>query len=413
MKPVLILHHHEISLKGKNREKFERQLLRNIRIVLGDLLLASSSGGGYGKFFIFPEAGNPVPPLIDRLSRVFGLANICAGVQVGQSMEEFGAAAVNLMSGRKFASLRVETRRPDKNFKINSMDVSREIGGLLCEHFRVPAKMENPDETVFIEIVDGKAFVFVSKLKGAGGLPTGMSGRVVSLLSAGFDSPVASWQIMRRGASAVFVHFHSVPYTSRRSIDQVREIVNALTRYQLKSLLYLIPFAEVQNEIVLKTPPPLRVLLYRRMMIRIAEAIARREKAEALVTGEAVGQVASQTLRNIRVIDEAAAFPILRPLSGTDKEETMQIAREIGTYDISREPYDDCCSFLAPRSPETWAAQDSTAAAEQALDIPALVRMGMQGMEVEKFWFPAVRNEDTKQEVEAKDPLVISESSTS
>lgn len=388
MKPVVILHHHEISLKGKNRQKFERQLLKNIRSVLADLLSSSASGGGYGKFFVFPGPDQPVGPIIDRLSRIFGLANICSGVEVGQSMNELTGAAIELLRGKTFTSLKVETRRPDKNFTTPSMEVNRLIGGTLCDHYHVPARMEAPDETVFIEIVDGRAFVFVSKKKGAGGLPTGASGRVVSLLSAGFDSPVSSWQIMKRGASVFFVHFHSIPYTSRRSVDQVREIVEVLTRYQLKSTLYLIPFANVQNAIVLKTPPSLRVLLYRRMMVRIAEAIARRERAEALVTGEAVGQVASQTLRNIRVIDDAAGLPILRPLSGMDKEETMAIARGIGTFEISREPYDDCCSFLAPRSPETWAATGSVELAEQAMDIPALLRMGMQGMQIEKFSFP-------------------------
>ncbi|HMD13415.1 MAG TPA: tRNA 4-thiouridine(8) synthase ThiI, partial [Bacteroidota bacterium] len=188
--------------------------------------------------------------------------------------------------------------------------------------------------------------------------------------------------------------FHSMPYTSKNSVDQVCELVEKLTRYQLKSKLYLIPFAEVQNEIVQKTPTPLRVILYRRMMVRIAETIAKREKAEALVTGDAVGQVASQTLRNIRAINNAATLPILRPLAGMDKEETMAIARNIGTFDISKEPYDDCCSFLAPRSPETWANIDSVDEAEKARNIPELLSMGMQSMEIKKFIFPHIKEEE-------------------
>lgn len=394
MKPVIIVHHHEITLKGNNRQKFERLLLKNVRRSLADLLPSSAIDGGYGKFIIHLEAESQTDVITARLANVFGLANICTGLQVNQSMDEFTEAAINLLEGKTFRTMKVETRRPDKNFLPRSMEVSRIVGGLVCDRFNVRAKMDHPDETVFIEIVDGKANVFCSKLKGAGGLPSGVSGRVVSLLSAGFDSPVASWQIMKRGATVIFVHFHSMPYTSQNSVDQVCELVEKLTRYQLKSKLYLIPFADVQNEIVQKTPPPLRVILYRRMMVRIAENIAKREKAEALVTGDAVGQVASQTLRNIRAINNAATLPILRPLAGMDKEETMAIARNIGTFDISKEPYDDCCSFLAPRSPETWANLDSVDEAEKALNIPELLSMGMQSMEIEKFIFPQVKEEE-------------------
>jgi thiamine biosynthesis protein ThiI len=218
---------------------------------------------------------------------------------------------------------------------------------------------------------------------------------VVSLLSAGFDSPVASWQMMKRGASVVFVHFHSMPYTSVNSIDQVRQLVQILTKYQFNSKLYLVPFADVQNQIVLGTMQSLRVILYRRMMLRIAEAIAHKEKAEALVTGEAVGQVASQTLRNIRVINTVATLPVLRPLSGTDKEETMALARTIGTYDISKEPYDDCCSFLAPRKPATWANFHDVQQAETQLNIDNLVHVAVEAITSELFSMPNVSQENS------------------
>jgi thiamine biosynthesis protein ThiI len=230
-------------------------------------------------------------------------------------------------------------------------------------------------------------------MKGAGGLPVGASGKVVSLLSAGIDSPVSSWQMMKRGANVIFVHFHSMPYTSVNSVDQVKQLVNILTRYQFRSKLYLVPFAEAQNEIVLQAPQALRIILYRRMMVRIAERIAFQEKAEALVTGEAVGQVASQTLRNIRVINEAATLPILRPLSGFDKEETMAIARSIGTYDISKEPYDDCCSFLAPRKPSTWASAEEVSSAETKFDIEHLIQLTLSKTTTETFTYPIVQQD--------------------
>ncbi len=392
MKPVIVVHHHEIILKGNNRQNFERQLIKNTRRALADLLPASAVGGGYGRFLINPgDAGLGL--VVERLSSVFGLSNVCAGLQVEQSMDELTSAAIKLLEGKQFKTFKVDTRRPDKNFAHRSAEVNREVGAAICARFGVRAQMTGPDETVFIEIADSTAFVYAAKVRGAGGLPSGISGRVVSLLSAGFDSPVASWQLMKRGATVVFVHFHSMPYVSRNSLDQVRRLAGVLSRFQFASRLYLIPFADIQNDIVAKTPPPFRVILYRRMMIRIAEEIVRREKAEALVTGDSVGQVASQTLRNIRAVSAVATFPILRPLAGMDKEETMSIARAIGTYDISKEPYDDCCSFLAPRKPETWANIEALEAAERPLDIPSLVAMGLRAMELERYSFPHVKED--------------------
>ncbi|MBI1806572.1 MAG: tRNA 4-thiouridine(8) synthase ThiI [Ignavibacteria bacterium] len=393
MEPVIILHHHEIILKGENRYLFERQLLKNVRRILTGLIAPSAVTGGYGRFVIHLQPNDNVEAISQKLSRVFGLAKICTGVKVDQDVALFCEAARSLLEGQTFHAIRVETRRPDKNFPIRSMEVNAHVGKYICDYFHVRADMSHPDETIYITIVDKTAYVYRSKVDGAGGLPSGTSGKVVVLISAGFDSPVAAWKIMKRGASAIFVHFHSLPYTNHRSVDQVKELVQVLTQYQFTSKLYLIPFAGLQNEIVLQAPQSLRVILYRRMMVRIAEAIAGREKAESLVTGEAVGQVASQTLRNIRVIDQVSTFPILRPLSGTDKEETMALARKIGTHDISKEPYDDCCSFLAPRKPETWAAQAEVDNAEAKLDIPRLMQMSLAAMSTEVFSYPCVQQE--------------------
>jgi thiamine biosynthesis protein ThiI len=276
----------------------------------------------------------------------------------------------------------------DKRFSMTSMETNARVGAYLCTMYDVRANLTRPDATVTIEIADGTAYVYAKRLAAGGGLPSGVSGRVVGLLSAGFDSPVACYQMMRRGCSVVFVHFHSMPYTGEESVDQVRDIVRVLTAYQYRSKLYVIPFADVQNEIVLRTEPSLRIILYRRMMLRIAERIAGKEKAEGLVTGEAVGQVASQTLRNIRVIDSAATLPILRPLSGADKEETIASARRIGTHDISSRPYDDCCSFLAPRKPATWADAGLVGAEEEKLDLGALTAAALAVHTLERFNHP-------------------------
>lgn len=391
MQPVIIVHHHEIILKGNNRRFFEQKLLNNIRLALFEHSGIVFSGG-YGRFILELPVNSDTEGIVAVLKTVFGLANICVGLKVAQDISSFTVAAEKLLEGNRFATMKVDTRRSDKQFPHRSQEVSAAVGEFLVNRFHVRGKMKNPDETIFIEIANKHAYVYRSKIQGAGGLPSGVSGKVVSLISAGFDSPVASWRMMRRGASVIFVHFHSMPYTTQYSVDQVRNLVQILTRYQFRSRLYIVPFADIQNKIVVQTPPPLRIVLYRRMMIRIAEALARRENAEALVTGEAVGQVASQTLRNIRVIDEAAGMPILRPLAGADKEETMDLARVIGTHKISEEPYDDCCSFLAPRSPETWAKRDDVFAAEVNLDIPALTELALKNLSLEIVLHTALRD---------------------
>lgn len=390
MKPAIILHHHEIVLKGENRKYFEQTLMRNIRTALSGAGASFSLSGGYGKFLLVPDPDWDVGDMVVRLTRVFGLANICVGYETEQDVGTFCTVAAGILEGRRFETLRVDTRRVDKRFPLNSVEVNTRVGAHLCGKFGVRANLGNPDVTVSIEIADGRAYIYARKVPGAGGLPSGVSGRVVGLLSAGFDSPVACWRMMKRGCNVSFVHFHSMPYTTERSVDQVREIAKLLTTYQNHSKLFIVPFAEIQNDIVLKTEASFRILLYRRMMVRIAEKIARRERAEALVTGEAVGQVASQTLRNIRLIDGAATLPILRPLSGSDKEETIAASRLIGTHDISCAPYDDCCSFLAPRRPQTWADPEVLAAQEKLLDIGELLRVGLDGVTLEKYGAPGI-----------------------
>jgi len=388
MDSVIIVHHHEITLKGGNRKMFERLLLQNTRTALTGVVPASCVWSGYGRFVIGPVNEPSLDTAVSRLQNVFGLANICAGLRVEQDIGKFSEAAERLLTGRTFSTIKVDTRRADKSFPLGSMEVNRQVGEFICKRFGVRANLTHPDETIFIEIVDGAAYVYRSKVEGAGGLPVGMSGNVVALLSAGFDSPVASYRMMKRGARVVFVHFHSAPYVSQNSLDQVRQLVEILTRYQFESKLFVVPFGETQQEIAAQTPPPLRVVLYRRFMVRIAEAIAYREKAEALVTGESLGQVASQTLRNMRVINDVTNLPILRPLVGMDKEEIIATARKIGTCEISEQPYDDCCSFLTPRHPETKADPKRLEEIEANLDVAKLVASSVEKAAVEKFSTP-------------------------
>ena len=239
-----------------------------------------------------------------------------------------------------------------------------------------------------VEILPRDAFFGFNKIAGAGGLPVGSSGRVAALISGGFDSPVAAYRMMQRGCRIIFVHFHSVPYQDKTSQEKVRQLVQLLTRHQFTSRLYMVPFGEIQRQIVAAVARPLRVVLYRRMMLRIAEAIARQEKAKALITGESLGQVASQTLDNMAVIQQAARLPILRPLVGMDKQEIIDQARRIGTFEVSSIPDQDCCQLFVPKHPATKARFIDVEEDETKLDVKDLLRYGMENTIEEDFRFP-------------------------
>ncbi|CUU03300.1 thiamine biosynthesis protein ThiI [Candidatus Thermokryptus mobilis] len=403
--PVVICHYHEVALKQKNRRVFEKKLRTNIAFALSDLVGQRMVMRGYGRLKIVLPFGFDEREKFEiaksRLSNVFGIVNFGIGLSVGLDIEDICKASLKVIEGKSFYTFRVKTKRQNKNFPLNSTEVNKQVGAFIIEHFKnngvdVKVDLKNPDLTVYIEIVDKEAYVYADRFKGPGGLPVGSSGKVVALISAGFDSPIASLLMMKRGAKVVFVHFHSYPYTSYDSIEQVREIVKILSKYQLHSKLYIIPIAEAQRIIVLNAPVGLRTILYRRLMVRIAEKVAQIEGAEALVTGESLGQVASQTLRNIRVINQVATLPILRPLIGIDKVEIIQKAKEIGTYEISSQPYDDCCSFLTGRHPETWANLDEILEIERKLDWDNLIQMSFSGAQVEDIYADFLTKEATE-----------------
>jgi len=252
----------------------------------------------------------------------------------------------------------------------------------------VRVDLEQPELNVFVEVLRDRIFYCVEKLAGPGGFPVGSSGRVAALLSGGIDSPVAAWRLMKRGCRATLVHFHAFPLQDHTTIDKVRELTRILTRWQLRTRLLLVPFGPAQQTIVAQAPAPLRVVLYRRFMVRIAEALAFRVRAKALVTGESLGQVASQTLDNLRTIDEAARGPILRPLVGMDKEEITREARRIGTFEVSTLPDQDCCQLFVPRGPALAAHVDEVRRAEEGLDVQGLVTAAVRETSEERFEFP-------------------------
>jgi tRNA uracil 4-sulfurtransferase len=292
------------------------------------------------------------------------------------------------LNGNHFDSFRIETQRGDKTFPLTSPEINRQLGAAVKEKSGARVDLEKPEFTVTVEILPRDAFFGFNKIAGAGGLPVGASGRVVALISGGFDSPVAAYRMMQRGCRIIFVHFHSVPYQDKTSQEKVRQLIQLLTRHQFTSRLYLVPFGEIQRQIVAAVARPLRVVLYRRMMLRIAEAIARQEKAKALITGESLGQVASQTLDNMAVIQQAARLPILRPLVGMDKQEIIDQSRRVGSFEISSIPDQDCCQLFVPKHPATKARFADVEHDEAAFDINELLRYGVDNAIEEEFSFP-------------------------
>jgi len=398
MKRTILLHYHEINLKGNNRGWFENQLIRHVRTLLNDLPHGDIRQIA-GRLFIDVGPDAPVEEFERRLQRVFGIANLASAWKVPADMETIRTTFAHLLQKKSFKSFRIHARRGTKEFPLNSQKINEDLGRFVQSLTGADVRLEAPELTCFVEIVAGQALLYFEKIAGAGGLPTGTGGKVLCLLSGGIDSPVAAFQMMRRGCKARFVHFHSFPHTTLESQEKVRRILQILSRYQLESKVHFVPFAEVQREIVAYAPPALRVIIYRRFMLRIAEAIALQEGAPALVTGDSLGQVASQTLENLRTISAATNVPLFRPLIGSDKEEIMRVARQIGTYDISILPDQDCCSLFVPKHPETMAKLEQVNQAESLLDVGRLVAAALSGRSQEVSLpdfapVPSVRSED-------------------
>jgi len=382
VKRTILIHYHEISLKGNNRGWFENRLHQHVTA-----LLRGVAHGPIRRFagrlaIEIPEnaSQDEIDAIIFRLQRVFGIANFVAAREVPADIDAIKVALSELVAAARFDSFKIDARRGTKEFPLNSPEINQVLGAYVVELTGARVRMENPDAVFSVEIASGRAFLSVEKIQGAGGLPTGTGGKVLCLISGGLDSPVAAWRMMRRGCRVQYIHFHSFPHTTAESQDKVRNILRVLSRYQLESILYMVPFAEVQREIVAYAPPPLRVVLYRRFMMRIAETVAGREKAAAIVNGDSLGQVASQTLENIRTISAATTTPVFRPLIGDDKEDIMRIARAIGTYEISIQADQDCCSLFVPKHPETMSGIEQAERAEQQLDVQKLCREAVAGM---------------------------------
>jgi thiamine biosynthesis protein ThiI len=388
----IVVHYQEIALKGKNRPWFIGRLVRNIRSAVSDLDVKAVRSL-MGRIEIVLGPGSTREEVGARVGRTFGIANFSYAGRTSLDIEALTAAILTDLGDRTCGSFRVSVKRADKRFHLTSPQVEREVGGRIQEARGWKVDLSNPELVVYLELLSDEAFYCFGKERGAGGLPTGTAGRVACLLSGGIDSPVAAHRMMKRGCAVTFVHFHSYPILSRASQEKARELVTLLTEWQQRSRLFLVAFGEIQQQVVLAVPGPMRVIVYRRLMMRIAERIGLARGAQALVTGDVVGQVASQTLENLAVVEDVVDLPVFRPLIGMDKDEITAEAIRIGSYQTSIIPDQDCCTLFTPRNPQTKARLAHIKAAEAALPIDAFVDRAVAEAVVEDFQYPVVGSE--------------------
>jgi thiamine biosynthesis protein ThiI len=389
MKSVVV-HYQEIALKGNNRPWFIARLARNLRQATADLGVREVRVL-MGRVEVVLEADADWATVRTRLARVFGVANFAQAGRAPLDVDAIAGAILADLGSQNPRTFRVSARRADKRFPLTSPQIEREVGGRIKEAKGWTVDLDDPELTIHVEALTHDAFYYFGKELGPGGMPVGVSGRVACLLSGGIDSPVAAWRLMRRGCRVLLVHFHSYPILSRASQEKARELARVLAERQFHSRLFLVPFGEIQQQVVLSVPPPIRVVIYRRLMMRIAERIARQNRAQALVTGEVVGQVASQTLENLASINRVVTMPVLRPLIGMDKDEITAEAQRLGTYTISIIPDQDCCTLFTPRHPATKAREVDVERAEATLPVDEIVERAVAAAVVEDFEFPDVK----------------------
>lgn len=399
--PLIVVHYHELWLKGGNRRFFLGKLFTALRNSLQGIPLRRIEQPG-DRFLICLADGASLDEAVARIERVFGVAYYAVARPVERDMDALCQAAWAELSLLQFSRFAVRARRSDKEFPHTSMEIERAVGRFLQERLReqnrsARVQLKEPDVTCYIEITPGPLLVYAKKIPGTGGLPPNTAGRIACLLSGGYDSAVAAYQMMKRGAHLSFIHFYGTgARPGESSLHVASGLARQLVRYQFHAKLYRVPFEAIQREIVRYAPENYRVLIYRRMMLRIADVLARRDHALALVTGDSLGQVASQTLRNLGAVDAVARIPVFRPLIGTDKIDILATARQIGTYDISSGPFHDCCPVFMPKSPALYASARDLDEAEARLDLRALVSMGLSETTLQQFIYANGRVETSE-----------------
>ena len=391
---LLVLHYHEMWLKGGNRNFFLHKLVEAVRTHLADL----------GALRVEQEDGRLVvsidaPPqaAIERVSRILGVAYYSVVTEAERDLAAVEQAAWDQLATQPFRTFAVRARRADKTLPFRSQEAERRVGAAILERARAAGRdisvhLDHPDLTCFIEFTRHRALIYSRKIPGPGGMAANTAGKLACLLSGGYDSAVAAFQMMKRGAHLVFIHFYGIAAQPGGSSEPVaQEITQILTPYQGSAKLFLVPFYELQRDIVLNAPEEYRILLYRRLMLRIAQALAYRNHALGLVTGDSLAQVASQTLQNMAAVGAVARLPLYRPLVGMDKQEIIDFARRIGTYDASSERFSDCCPAFMPRHPRLYASAEELEQAEAKLDIPAMVKRGVTAARREMYRFTGGR----------------------
>ena len=387
MKTYVIVKTHELALKGNNRPWFMRKLVANLR--------TATKGSGVERLWqghmmvgLTLKDEEAWPEVRDLVQDCFGVAKFFKSYSAPTDLEQVKTALSGLLESKSFDSFRITANRTDKRFPFKSDQINRDMGQYVKDLTGARVDLTHPDLQIHLDVLAKEILIYFDEVRGYGGLPVGTSGLVTAMLSGGIDSPVAAWQLMKRGCQVQFVHFHSYPLVDMSSIEKVVDLTQHLTKFQYGSKLHLVPLGEIQKKIILSTPPAYRVIFYRRFMMRVTEELARRHKSMAILTGESCGQVASQTLENIAAIDAVVNMPVLRPLIGYNKEEIVDVARVLGTYTTSIQPDQDCCSLFVPKHPETRSDLETVVRLESVLDVDELVKMALENTEVREFSSP-------------------------
>lgn len=393
LRRVCLVHYHEIGLKGHNRAQFEKRLVSNIKALLNDGVKIKRISGRVALFLDEGATFEDACRIADQIAGVPGIARVSSGYRCAQNLECMYDTAIKALSDAgEFNTFKVSARRNHTDFAIDSMQLNQLVGGALCRAFPDKSvRMKNPDVEVRVEVIQSYTYIYGRSIPGIGGLPVGSAGKAVCLLSSGIDSPVATWRIARRGATCIGVHFSGRPETSATSEYLLEDIAEVLERTGCFARLYIVPIGTYQREISAVVPPELRVIMYRRFMFKVAEAIARKEGAKALVTGESLGQVASQTMDNMLVTNAAVSLPVYRPLVGFDKLEIIAEAEKLGTFEISSQDAPDCCTLFMPRSPETHAKLDRVLEVEKDLPFDEWIPKAVASVEVKDYRCPSYR----------------------
>ena len=390
---LILLKYGEIALKGLNRPVFEHKLIDNIASAVSKIGKFSIRNSQSTIYLEPLEDGIDMFETIDRLQRIFGIVNICPVMRCEKDMDSIFKTAVECLSDLDLSgkTFKVEAKREDKTFPLNSPQISREVGGAILKAYGdggLKVDVHDPDILVQVEIRK-EAYVFAEKFSGAGGMPVGTGGKATLLLSGGIDSPVAGWMIAKRGVKIEAVYFHSPPYTSERAKEKVVDLAKILSVYAGAIKLHVVPFTDIQLSIIENCPKEYLTIIMRRLMMRIAEKIARQNGSLALITGESVGQVASQTMESLYCTDSAVNMPVFRPCIGMDKEEIVRISKKIDAYETSIQPYEDCCTIFVPKHPKTKPSLGEIVKAEENLgDVEAALDKAIADTEVIEVKYP-------------------------